>query len=128
MKEMVEKKEGYYLYLWCISSTISWVLQSIKLQDLAKWKHQACFICWCRRLDASSWSFEVVVGLELDQKVVRGCLKDFGTQPHFHGSVWNGEADSTQNRSPGILMVVEVENLDGDIKAESLQKKDGGES
>lgn len=28
-------------------------------------------------------SIELIVGLELDQKVTRGSYKHFGTQPHF---------------------------------------------
>jgi len=40
-------------------------------------------------------SLELVVGLELDQKVTRGCFKHFGTQPHFHDERvewWFGDA------------------------------------
>lgn len=40
-------------------------------------------------------SLELVVGLELDQKVTRGCFKHFGTQPHFHDNRvewWFGDA------------------------------------
>jgi spermidine synthase len=40
-------------------------------------------------------SLELVVGLELDQKVVRGCFKHFGTQPHFDDNRvewWFGDA------------------------------------
>jgi spermidine synthase len=39
-----------------------------------------------------------VVGLELDQKVTRGCFKHFGTQPHFHDSRvewWFGDASKS---------------------------------
>lgn len=40
-------------------------------------------------------SLELVVGLELDQKVTRGCFKHFGTQPHFDDDRvewWFGDA------------------------------------
>lgn len=43
-------------------------------------------------------SLELVVGLELDQKVTRGCFKHFGTQPHFHDSRvewWFGDASKS---------------------------------
>lgn len=43
-------------------------------------------------------SLELVVGLELDQKVTRGCFKHFGTQPHFDDSRvewWFGDASKT---------------------------------
>lgn len=43
-------------------------------------------------------SLELVVGLELDQKVTRGCFKHFGTQPHFHDNRvewWFGDASKS---------------------------------
>jgi hypothetical protein len=43
-------------------------------------------------------SLELVVGLELDQKVVRSCFKHFGTQPHFHDNRvewWFGDASKS---------------------------------
>lgn len=43
-------------------------------------------------------NIELIVGLELDQKVTRGCFKHFGTQPHFDdGRVewWFGDASKT---------------------------------
>ena len=42
-------------------------------------------------------SLELVVGLELDQKVTRGCFKHFGTQPHFDERVewWFGDASKS---------------------------------
>lgn len=41
---------------------------------------------------------ELVVGLELDQKVTRGCFKHFGTQPHFDDDRvewWFGDASKS---------------------------------
>jgi len=41
---------------------------------------------------------ELVVGLELDQRVVRGSYKYFGTQPHFHDDRvewWFGDASKS---------------------------------
>ncbi len=43
-------------------------------------------------------SLELVVGLELDQKVTRGCFKHFGTQPHFDDDRvqwWFGDASKS---------------------------------
>lgn len=43
-------------------------------------------------------SVELVVGLELDQKVTRGCFKHFGTQPHFDDDRvewWFGDASKS---------------------------------
>jgi hypothetical protein len=43
-------------------------------------------------------SLELVVGLELDQKVTRGCFKHFGTQPHFEDDRvewWFGDASKS---------------------------------
>ena len=43
-------------------------------------------------------SLEKVVGLELDQKVTRGCFKHFGTQPHFDDDRvewWFGDASKS---------------------------------
>lgn len=43
-------------------------------------------------------SLELVVGLELDQKVTRGCFKHFGTQPHFDDERvewWFGDASKS---------------------------------
>jgi len=40
-------------------------------------------------------NLELAVGLELDQRVVRGAFKHFGTQPHFHNEKvewWFGDA------------------------------------
>ena len=41
---------------------------------------------------------ELVVGLELDQRVVRGSYKHFGSQPHFHDERvqwWFGDASKS---------------------------------
>ncbi len=43
-------------------------------------------------------SLELVVGLELDQKVTRGCFRHFGTSPHFHNEKvqwWFGDASKS---------------------------------
>ena len=43
-------------------------------------------------------SLELVVGLELDQKVVRGCFKHFGTRLTFTTVVWNGGLEMLPSR------------------------------
>ena len=43
-------------------------------------------------------SLELVVGLELDQKVTRKCFQYFGTQPHYHNNKvqwWYGDASKS---------------------------------
>jgi len=43
-------------------------------------------------------TLELVVGLEIDQKVTRGCFKHFGTQPHFDDDRvewWFGDASKS---------------------------------